>query len=37
MPDAIGSWIADGTKGVRRLQTMEVAKGKGLPSEWLAK
>jgi hypothetical protein len=37
MPDEIGSWIADGTKGVRRLQVMEVAKGKGLPSEWLAK
>jgi hypothetical protein len=37
MPHAIGSWIADGTKGVRRLQIMEVAKGKGLPSEWLTK
>lgn len=37
MPEEIGSWIADGLKGVRRLQIMEVAKGKGLPGEWLAK
>lgn len=37
MPDHIGSWIADGDKGVRRLQVAEFAKGKGLPSEWLTK
>jgi hypothetical protein len=37
MPEHIGSWIADGEKGVRRLQSAEVAKGKGVPSEWLTK
>jgi hypothetical protein len=37
MPEHIGSWIADGKKGVRRLQPAKVAKGKEVPSEWLTK
>jgi hypothetical protein len=37
MPEHIGSWIAEGKKGERRLQSAEVAKGKGVPSEWLTK
>lgn len=37
MPDFLGSWIGDGDKGVRRLQASELAKAKGLPSEWLTK
>jgi len=34
MPDAIGTWIST-ERGARRLQNMELAKAKGLPSPWL--
>jgi hypothetical protein len=37
MPDHLGAWIADSDTGVHRLQTDELAKGKGLPSEWRTK
>lgn len=33
MPDALGSWVAT-DRGIRRLQADELAKAKGLPSEW---
>ena len=33
MPDKIGSWVAT-DRGIRRLQAEELAKAKGLPSEW---
>ena len=37
MPDCVGAWIMDTDTGVHRLQTEELAKGKGLPSEWRSK
>ena len=37
MPDCVGAWISDADSGVHRLQTEELAKGKGLPSEWRTK
>ena len=36
MPDEIDAWIAT-ERGVRRLQSQELAKGKGLPSEWMSR
>jgi hypothetical protein len=37
MPDRLGAWIADSDTGIHGLQTEELAKGKGLPSEWRTK
>ena len=36
LPDSTDSWI-DTEKGVRRIQISELAKAKGLPSEWTTK
>jgi hypothetical protein len=37
MPDHIGAWISDVDTGIHQLQAEELAKGKGLPSEWRTK
>jgi hypothetical protein len=36
MPDRLDAWVADDDTGVHQLQPEELAKGKGLPSEWRA-
>ena len=36
MPDKIGRWVDDGVN-IRKLRAAELAKGKGLPGEWVAK
>lgn len=37
MPDQLRAWISDSDTGTHRLQGEELAKGKGLPTEWRTK
>ena len=36
MPDSLDCWV-ETDRGIRRLQSNELSKGKGLPSEWMSK